>query len=342
MRVSRTYSRRGRSARREISGSSLGVLRAVCVCTCVTALAIVSLPALAQAQTTLQYHWKQGDVVTYKTTLETDSTASGIPGMSDVAFGQTMTQRIRLLAAAVAPDGAVTLHQTIEAVRVEMRTPMGKVGYDSEDPKSATRDEGAEALSKVFGGIVGGTLSVTMAPNGAIQRIDGVQKIVEKITQELPEGRAGAQMAQSLRTVMSDDSIRAALEQSFPRLPANPVKPGESWTSQVSLGGDVIGKITGTQTMTLNSADAASATIGVTLALKQESAPPVGPSGMTVKLGDGKGEGEMQFDVANGRIRKSTMRTDIPSTMNSVGPDGRPVTMKNTAKTTMTMEIVEK
>lgn len=309
-----------------------------------TGLAIVLLlPSLAQAQVALQYHWKQGEAVTYKTTLETDSTASGIPGMTDVTFSQTMTQRIKLLAAAVAPDGVVTLHQTIDAVRVEMRTPMGKVAYDSEDPKSATRDDSVEALSKVFGGMVGATLSVVMAPNGAIQRIDGVQKVVEKITQDLPEGRAGAQMAQSLKTVMSDDSIRAALEQSFPRLPPNPVKPGESWTSQVSLGADVIGKITGTQTLTLKSADAAAgAIIGVALALKQESAPPVGPSGMTVKLGDGKGEGEMQFDVANGRIRKSTMRTEIPSTMNSVGPDGRPVTMKNTAKTTMTMEIVEK
>jgi hypothetical protein len=84
------------------------------------------------------------------------------------------------------------------------------------------------------------------------------------------------------------------------------------------------------------------ATITVALALKQESTPPLGPSGMTVKLGEGTGEGEIQFDVTNGRIRKSTMKTDMPSTMTATGRDGRPSTMKNTTKSSMTMELVEK
>jgi hypothetical protein len=296
----------------------------------------------AAAQVSLQYRWKQGESVTYRTSLKTDSTMSGVAGMDDVTFTQTMSQQIKLLAAAVAPDGAVTLHQTIEAVKVEMQTMMGKISYDSANPKSGDLDEGSDALARVFGGMIGATVSVVMAPNGAIQRIEGVQKVYEKVAQGLPSDRSAAQMAQTLKSVLSEPAIRAALEQSFPRLPPQPVKPGETWTGQLSLGSDITGRIAGAQTMTLKRLDEPSgtATIGVALTLKQESAPPVGPAGMTMKLGDSRGEGEIEFDVASGRIRKATMKTEMPSTMTGTGPDGRPASMKNTTRTSMTMEEV--
>jgi hypothetical protein len=252
-----------------------------------------------------------------------------------------MTQRIRLLPAAVASDGSVTLQQTIEAVSVEMDTPMGKIAYDSADPASADKDESKAALASVFGSIVGATLSVTMAPTGAIRRIDGVPRLLEKVTHQLPQERAAAQVAQGLKSVLSESAIRASLEQSFPRLPSNAVKPGDTWTAQVSLGSDIAGKITGTQTMTLKSIDGDVARIDVGLALKQESAPSMGPSAMTVKLGDSHGEGGLTFDVAAGRIRSASMQTEMPSTMTATGRDGRPATMQNTTRTSMKMEEIK-
>lgn len=318
----------------------LGDLRALCVSVCVTGVALLVVPSVALAQVSLRYQWKQGEAVTYQTTLKTDSTVSGVAGMADVTLNQTMTQRIKLMPAAVAPDGTVTLQQTIEAVSIEMSTPMGKVAFDSTDPKSG-QDDASAALAQVFGGIVGGTISVTMAPTGAIQRIDGAQHLLDKVTQNLPQERAALQMAQSLKSVLSDAAIRASLEQSFPRMPAQPVKPGESWTAQVSLGSEAAGRITGTQTMTLKSVEGDVASIDVALGLKQETAPPMGPSGMTVKLGDSHGDGALTFDVAAGRIRAASMRTDMPSTMTATGPDGRPTTMKNTTKTSMTMEEIK-
>jgi len=166
--------------------------------------------------------------------------------------------------------------------------------------------------------------------------------VLDKILKDLPSDRATGQMAQSLRSVMSEGALRASLEQSFPRMPPQAMKVGETWTGQVALGSDVIGRIAGAQTFTLKAADGGRATIGVALTLKQESAPPVGPAGATMKLGDGKGDGEIDFDTANGRIRKSTMQTDIPSTMTGTGPDGRLSTTKNMTKTSMTMELIEK
>ena len=104
----------------------------------------------------------------------------------------------------------------------------------------------------------------------------------------------------------------------------------------------MVGRIGGAQTFTLKSLDGNRATIAVALTLKQESAPPIGPAGMTMKMGESKGDGQIEFDVAAGRIRKSTMKTEMPSTMTTIGPDGRPAEMRNTTKTSMTMELVEK
>lgn len=309
--------------------------------TAAVALAImpaVSL-ALAAQETTLRYHWKQGDVAVYKTTLKTSSTMSGMPGMDDLSFEQTMTQRIRLLAAAVAPDGSATLQQTTEAVSIEMSAPMGKVAYDSADPASAGKDEAAQALARVYGAMVGSTISIAMSANGTIQRIDGVQKVLDRITQELPPDRPGGR---GLRSVLSEEAVRASLEQSFPRLPPQAVKPGDTWNGQIALGSDAIGRVAGAQTFTLASLDGGVATIAVALSLKQESAPPVGPAGATIKMGESKGDGRIVFDVAAGRIRTSTMKTEMPSTMSTVGPDGRPAQTRNTTRTSMTMELVEK
>ena len=341
MRLARTFSRGARRDRREHILRDLCDLRDLGLSTCVTAVAlIVVAPSPARAQVSLRYQWKQGEAVTYRTTLRTDSTVSGVAGMGDVTLNQTMTQRIKLMPAAVAPDGTVTLQQTIEAVSIEMATPMGRIAFDSADPKSG-QDDASAALAQVFGGIVGGTISVTMAPSGAIQRIDGVQRLLDKVTQGLPQERAAMQMAQSLKSVLSEAAIRASLEQSFPRMPPQAVKPGDTWTAQVSFGSEAAGKIAGAQTMTLKNVEGGVASIDVALTLKQETAPPMGPSGMTVKLGDSRGEGALTFDVAAGRIRAASMKTDMPSTMTATGPDGRPTTMKNTTKTSMTMEEIK-
>ena len=113
------------------------------------------------------------------------------------------------------------------------------------------------------------------------------------------------------------------------------------------MGNPIIGRITGRSTFTLKAvegtADAPLARIAVALALKQDAVPPPsGPAGMVMTLGDAKGVGEILFNVTRGQIQRSTMRSDLPSTVTMNGPDGSPTTMANKTTTTMTMELVEK
>ena len=82
------------------------------------------------------------------------------------------------------------------------------------------------------------------------------------------------------------------------------------------------------------------ARVVVSLALKQAGAPASGAS-MVVRLHDGKGEGEVLFSVARGRVEQNGMKTDMISSADMRGPDGATQSIQNTTRTTMTMDLIK-
>lgn len=319
---------------------------------CLTRLAILPLlgvlastaPGFAQA-VPLRYQWKQGDTVTYRTVVRTTSSATGGPAGPET-FEQTLTQTMKLTVAAVHVDGTATLRQSIEAVSMEVTTPAGKVAYDSARPVGEDADPRVVAMSKTAGGMVGEAISVTMAPTGAIKRIDGAARIADKLIASLPRDPMSGGLAQNIKAMMNEDALRNSLEQSFSRMPEQPVSVGDTWTSEQAIGADATGKIVGTSTFTLKAVDGAgdarSARIAVSLALRQQGAPGSGASA-AMKLGPGsKGEGEVVFNLGRGLIESNSMRTEMPMTVTMRGPDGATMTRQTTTKTAMTMQRVEK
>jgi hypothetical protein len=307
-------------------------------------LAASVVDAAAQA-VPLRYKWAQGDVLTYRTVVRTTSNATGGPRGPET-FEQTMSQTIKLTVSAVSPaDGSATLRQSIEAVSMEVTSPAGKVVYDSARPVADDADPRVVAMSKTIGGMVGEAISVTIAPTGAVRRIDGAGRIAQKLIDNLPRDPMSGALAQNIKGMLSDDALRAALEQNFSRLPEPPVAVGATWTAEQAVGADATGRLLGTSTFTLKAieggGDAPIARIAVSLALRQQDVPSAGAS-TVVKLGEGsKGEGEVVFDIARGRIQSSTMRTEMPSTVTMRTPDGRTITLQNNSRTTMTMNIVK-
>jgi hypothetical protein len=313
---------------------------------CLVLMMLAASAAHAAAQpVTLRYKWTQGDVLTYRTVVRTTSTATGGPRGQET-FEQTMTQLIKLTVAAVNPaDGSVTLRQTIESVTMDVTTPAGKIAYDSARKVEPDADPRVVAMSKTLGGMVGEAVSVTMAPNGAVRRIDGAARIAQKLIDDLPRDPMSGALAQNIKGMLSEDALRAALEQSFSRLPEQPVNVGDTWTAEHAVGADATGRLVGKSTFTLKAVegtgDAAVARIAVSLALRQEEVPSPGAS-TSVKLGPGsKGEGEVVFNVGPGRIETSTMRTDMPSTVTLRTPDAGTITLQNNTRTVMTMTVVK-
>ena len=301
--------------------------------------------AAAQA-VQLRYQWKQGEVLTYRTEVRTVSSVTGGPRGTET-FGQTLSQTFQLTVAAVNPaDGSATLRQSIGAVSVEINTPAGKIAYDSTKPIADDADPRVQGVAKTLGGMVGEAISVTMAPTGEVRRIDGAARVVQKLIDNLPRDPMSGGLAQNIKAMLSEDALRSSLEQSFSRLPEQPVKAGDTWTTEQTVSAGASGRVLGKSTFTLKAidgtGDAAVARIAVSLALRQDEVPAAGTS-TVVKLGAGsKGDGEVVFTISRGRIETNTMMTSMPSTVTMRGPDGGTMTIQNTTTTTMTMNRVEK
>ncbi len=312
----------------------------------ITFVALVASAAPAYAQgATLRYRWNKGETVTYRMTMQTSSLITGMPGTTGRKVDQTMTQVIGMTVEDVGADGATTIRQTFQSVKMEMNGPMGHIVYDTAAPGSIANPM-VQSLRQVLGAMVGESVTIVQAPDGSVRKVEGASRIVDKIMKGIPDDPAAQGAAQGMRSVLSDEALKTTTEQSFSKLAPNPVSPGDTWEGQLSLGNDAIGRMAGVVRFTLKGIegppDAGVARIAVALTLKQQSAPPPAPNGMSVKQGDARGEGEILFDVANGRIRKSTMKTDLPSTITGQTPDGSPATMLNKTTTTVTMELVGK
>jgi hypothetical protein len=309
--------------------------------------------AHAQTQTpapasgiTLRYGWTKGDVLKYRMSLQSDTKMTGMPGAEPASVGQTMTQQISLTVADVDAFGKATLTETVTAIRTEINGPMGRMVFDSASPAPSSTDPMSTAMAKSFSALIGAPVTIVIAADGAVQKVEGASRIVQKIVAGMGSDAAAGPVEQILGSMFSDEALRSMTEQSFTHFAPQPVKVGGTWNGRIALGNQAVGKVAGALTFTLKSVEgtgnAARAAIGVAMVLTQTTPPPPGPMNMTLKLGDSRGDGEVLFDLGRGRIVKSTMVAGMTSTVNMTGRDGAPVTVNSNVKSTVTLELVDR
>jgi hypothetical protein len=329
--------------KRQMPNLRFGIRYSTFVILLLTLLAFIA-PAYGQG-VTLKYRWTKGEVLTYRALMQTTSVVSGMPGMGEMKIDQSLSQVTKMTTVDIAADGTTTLRESFESMKMEMDGPMGHISYDTAAP-SGLANPMIQAMRKVLDAIVGASLTIVQAPDGSIRKLEGTTSIIDQISKNTSGDPSAAMAAQGMKAAFSDEAIKTTLEQTFSKLPADPVRPGDTWKGQTAMGNEMIGRIVGNVTFTLKSvegpADAGLARIDIALVLKQEIAPPPGPNGMTMKLGDARGTGEIVFDLAKGRIRESRMKSDLPSRMSMQAPDGTTANMENKTTTTVTMTLVEK
>ena len=130
----------------------------------------------------LRYRWTKGESLRYRIVQTTNAQMSGLPGMGEMNITNTMTQLLQQTATDVAADGTGTLQMKFEAIKMEMGTPMGTFVYDSAAPAN-TADPMVAQIAATMGVLVGESITVVMSPNGAIQKIEGMSAIAQKVTE---------------------------------------------------------------------------------------------------------------------------------------------------------------
>jgi hypothetical protein len=294
----------------------------------------------------LRYRWVKGEEVRYRVSQQGTTTISGLPGMGEMTMDQSHVQVLRLTVEDVATDGSATLRQTFESVRMELNSPAGKAVFDSAAADKPT-DPIAVAIGATMSAMIGESITVVLVPTGAVIKVEGMSRIFDKIMKTLPQDPTGAQVFSQLKGTMSDDAMRSMFEQGFATFPDHAVKAGETWTGPFRMSLPIIGTVTTTRTSTLQGVESSNGTsiarIATMFAMRQDAeASPPGPMGMTAKLADSKGEGEILFDIAKGRVQKTSSRSEMPVTLSMTGPNGSQINAQSLVRTTVTMELVEK
>jgi hypothetical protein len=308
-------------------------------------MTVLACPAFAQ-NVTLRYRWTKGDRVRYRFTQQTSTATTGVPGFGDMTSDQTTTQTLSIVVDEVAADGSVILRQVFESVRIEVNTAMGKLVFDSDNKDAATDNPFGKFLAGVMPAMIGESVRMRLLPNGAVQSVEGMTRILEKMAAGLPQDRTAAAFGM-LKNGLSDEALSGVLSQGFAQLPDQPVKVGDTWTRQFDVNNPLMGNGTVSTTFKLEGVDKAGTFSIARIALKSTtkqttapSAPARGP--LSVQLNDGSGDGEQLFDLTNGRLERSTQQITTPMTMSGPAPDGSQLSLRAITKSTMTMELLEK
>jgi uncharacterized protein DUF6263 len=310
------------------------------------AVALLVLDAgIARAQeATLTYKWNKGETLRYRIKQTTETTMSGLPGgLPDARMDQVADQVFTMTVEDIAADGNVTLRQSFESMRMDISTPNGKFSIDGAKP-SASGAPPEQAVQKVFAAMLNEPFTIVLTPSGRVVKVEGFTRLMDRMFAAMPSDPQAASALTQMRTGLSDEQMTATFSQGFTELPAKPLKTGDAWTTSGTVPNPVFGPTIMSSSLTLMSLDAQVAKIAAKVKMERDpkGTPPPGPMGLKTDMGVADGETETLFDVAKGRLQRATTTITVPMSMSGTGPDGSTLNMKTTAKSTVTVELIEK
>jgi hypothetical protein len=294
-----------------------------------TAAAFLAGTTLLAQDVTLRYQWTKGESIKYRMTNESTVNLTGLPGIGEMTTSTAIVQVQTLTADAIAADGAATILTKIDSMKMDVVNPMLTISYDSANPPAPGTNPMAEQIGSAMKAVVGQTLTMVMEPTGAIRSLQGAAKMMEGAS----AGGLGAMGGLNL----SDDALKGTMGQTFATFPGRAVKVGDTWQAEVKAP-NPMGTMTISGTFTLKGLEGNVARIGYAQVIKTEVTS--APAPMSVTMAEGKGEGEMTFDRAAGRILKTTGTMTMPMTMSMTGPDGTAVTMQGMTNTKVSLELL--
>ena len=181
----------------------------------------------------LKPQWKVGQRVVQQTkTTQTQKIAlasAAVPMQQKTEQVQDYT----LVVERERPGGGYEITMTILGLRME--TKMGEqsiLKYDSKTDAGATGASGANPLADVFKKMVGAKFKLLTRPDGEIEKVEGVQQLLESIATGMPEMVAGM-----IKSMFNEDMAKQ-MSGFPPDLPKEPVSAGHEWPvkTEMSLG----------------------------------------------------------------------------------------------------------
>jgi hypothetical protein len=298
-------------------------------------------PALA-AQDALRYRWTEGETVRYRTTTDTNTTMDGLPGIGSMTVTNTMVQTYAMTVDKVAPDGTATIRVLFEAIKMDIASPMMNASYDS--ATGAVTGQAPGEMAEAFGAMVGKSVTMTMAPDGSVQKVEGGDAIGKALESTSAGAAAMGVLGGALGSMMGDEALKGSFAAIFGRVADATGTSGDTWSSEITMPNPA-----GTQTIatrfTRQGVERAEGRdllkIGIAQTIKTAGTGKAsGP--FTITAGDATGTGDMLFDPKSGRLERSNLTSTMPMTMSMAGPDGSPLNLSSQVSSRTTVELVKK
>jgi hypothetical protein len=127
-------------------------------------------------------------------------------------------------------NGRLPIEQKIEAINLQLNTPVFNVTFDSSNPNQKDDNPMIQAIIDTIRARLGTSHTVVLDENNKVVGIEGIDKILAK---------ASPAAAESLKAELDPEQMKKAAEQAFGILPAEPVAEGDTWTRTLvtSIGG---------------------------------------------------------------------------------------------------------
>ena len=198
-----------------------------------------------------------------------------------------------------ANGGEAVIRQKVDRVRMKMTGPMGKVDYDSDSEEAPT---GMAAMwAPMFDAMTQGNFEITMTSRGEVKDV----KIPEELLTALKNSPGGQGMG-----AMNAEGFKKMLAQGALVLPAEAPQEGESWTTTIDVNNPMAGKQTVETTYTYDGTKEIDGTNYAVFKpeLKMNFE---GNANLQMKIKEQSSDGEVLFNVDEGRLSSSTLEQNV-------------------------------
>jgi hypothetical protein len=183
---------------------------------------------------------------------------------------------------------------TYTRVKMDMNAMGQTMSYDSNDSANAN------PMFKALGNMIGKSFTTTVAPNGTIVKVEGIESLV-------PEGTQG----------LDQETLKQTMQTSFNVFPEKPVKVGESWTKTTDMKLQNFNMKLDSK-YTLDKVEGDNAIISMDGKISSEAGASV--QGMEMNL-DGTQTGKLEIDIPTGQAISGDIKQLIKGKFNANGQE---------------------
>jgi hypothetical protein len=250
----------------------------------------------------LKMNFKDGDKYLYTTKIN-----QNIGLMQGISMDQNMTMEM-IYTSKGEVSGNKAIDITYDHIVMEISSPGGSRKYDSKNPSAG------EAMgSNIMDSLIGKTFSVTVAGDGHIVDVTGMDKIISSFNLGDDPG-----VQVTVKNQLSDTAIRMMMQNSFDMYPGHSVKVGDTWNKkeQMTFSGINV-SVDNTYKLVSVEGQKANLTLNSILELPKTD---VGSNSTKSEMElNGKQTGNLQMDISTGQVLSSQINSDINGKMTMQG-----------------------